>query len=140
MPDVCALCGKKLSPFAPDPLPCGDQSESFCSKCYARVFDLSPLGRARLVLSEGHPAHPDALRQALEKQQARQAAYRTGKTCLRCGGEMFRRGEYQLKLGKETFFFSDLNRLISGSMTVEVLCCEQCGKLEFYDPEIPGRS
>ena len=28
----------------------------------------------------------------------------------------------------------------SGSMTVEVLCCEQCGKLEFYDPEIPGRS
>ena len=31
-------------------------------------------------------------------------------------------------------------KLLSGSMTVEVLCCEQCGKLEFYDPEIPGRS
>ena len=121
MPDICALCGKKLSPFARNPLPCGSQQENFCSKCYGRVFDLSPLSRARLLLSEGHPNHPDALRQALEKQQARQA-------------------EYQLKLGEETFFFSDLSRLISGSMTVEVLCCEQCGKLEFYDPELPGQT
>lgn len=139
MSDVCALCGKKLSPFARNSLPCGGQQEDFCAKCYDRVFDLPPLGRARLVLSEGHPSHPDELHQALEEQQARQAACRTGKTCLRCGGEMFRRGEYQLKLGQETFFFSDLNRLLSGSMTVEVLCCEQCGKLEFYDPEIPGQ-
>ena len=139
MSTVCALCGKKLSPFTREPLPCGDQQELFCSKCYDRVFDLSPLRRAHLLLSEGHPADPDGLRQALDDQQARQTARRTGKTCLRCGGEMLRRGEYQLKLGEETFFFSDLNRLISGSMTVEVLCCEQCGKLEFFAPEIPGQ-
>ena len=49
---------------------------------------------------------------------------------------MFRRREHLLKPGEATFFFSDLNRLISGSMTVEELCCEQCGKLEFFDQEI----
>ena len=55
---------------------------------------------------------------------------------LRRGGGMFRRREYLLKPDEATFFFSDLNRLISGSMTVEELCCEQCGKLEFFDQEI----
>ncbi|MEY8395558.1 hypothetical protein AALB64_12180 [Lachnospiraceae bacterium 45-P1] len=33
---------------------------------------------------------------------------------------------------EETFFFSDLNRLISGSAAVRVLRCEVCHKAEFY--------
>ena len=76
MSDVCALCGKKLSPFARNSLSCGGQQENFCSKCYDRVFDLPPLGRARLVLSEGHPSYPDELRQALEQQQLSTEAHR----------------------------------------------------------------
>jgi len=44
-------------------------------------------------------------------------------------------GEVTFKLGEETFFFSDMNRLASGSLTVNVLRCQSCGKTEFYIPD-----
>jgi len=43
-------------------------------------------------------------------------------------------GAVTFKLGEETFFFSDMNRLASGSLTVNVLRCQGCGKTEFYIP------
>ena len=39
------------------------------------------------------------------------------------------------KLGEETYFFSDLNRLMSGSLTMHLLRCETCGKVEFFIPD-----
>lgn len=70
-----------------------------------------------------------------EKEREDREQKRTGKTCLRCGGEMLDLGSMKLKLGEETFFFSDWNRLASGSLDVQVLRCEDCGKAEFYIPE-----
>jgi len=70
-----------------------------------------------------------------EKEREDREQKRTGKICLRCGGEMLDLGSMKLKLGEETFFFSDWNRLASGSLDVQVLRCEDCGKAEFYIPE-----
>ena len=57
-----------------------------------------------------------------------------GRENLVCGGAMLRRGRQTFKLGEETLFFSDLNRLDSGSLELELLACEKCGKVEFYLP------
>jgi len=54
--------------------------------------------------------------------------------CPKCGGEMYRYGEISVKLGEETLFFSSLNRLVSGSLTVEPYRCKGCGFTEFYTP------
>lgn len=61
-----------------------------------------------------------------EKEREDREQKRTGKICLRCGGEMLDLGSMKLKLGEETFFFSDWNRLASGSLDVQVLRCEDC--------------
>ena len=136
MADKCALCGKKTGLFSQHSLNCGTTTEWFCGDCFDRLYDLSPAQRAQVLLREGKAERPDALRAALEQQEAAEKQLRTGWKCLRCGGEMLRRGRQQFKLGEETFFFSDINRLASGSMTLEILRCESCGKMEFYDPAL----
>lgn len=139
MAEVCALCGKKLSLFSQNALNCTGTTEIFCGDCYDRLYDLSPIQRARLVLEKGHPNDRDSLQNALERREAdraeKQKQRQSGLTCLRCGKAMWRRGRRTFKLGEETFFFSDINRLASGSMELELLQCESCGKIEFYDPE-----
>ncbi|MBR5468720.1 MAG: hypothetical protein IKU80_05750, partial [Firmicutes bacterium] len=65
-----------------------------------------------------------------EKQKAEKRM--TDKECLRCKGKMLDYGPVTFKLGEETYFFSDINRLVSGSLNLNVLVCENCGKAEFY--------
>ena len=48
-------------------------------------------------------------------------------------------GSMKLKLGRRPLFFSDWNRLASGSLDVQVLRCEDCGKAEFYIPRAEVR-
>jgi len=134
MAENCALCGKKIGLFAQHPLLFGQQAEQLCGDCFDRLYALSPAQRAQVLLREGTPKRPDALRAEAEQHAEAWEKMHTGWKCLRCGGEMLRRGQQQFKLGEETFFFSDINRLASGSMTLEMLQCEHCGKVEFYDP------
>lgn len=57
--------------------------------------------------------------------------------CLRCGKEMrLLRREY-LQLGKTGWFFGDLDNLMAGALDVVILCCPDCGKLEFYRADLP---
>ena len=55
--------------------------------------------------------------------------------CPKCGGEMYRYEPISIKLGEESFLFSDLNRLMSGSLTVAPARCKACGYTEFYTPD-----
>ena len=41
-------------------------------------------------------------------------------------------GPVTFKLGEETWLFSDWNRLITGAVTMTILRCEKCGKVEFF--------
>lgn len=54
--------------------------------------------------------------------------------CPKCGGEMYKYREISMKLGEESFFFSDLNRLMSGSLTVVPARCRLCCYTELYTP------
>ncbi|MGN1008843.1 MAG: hypothetical protein ACI4PV_07835 [Butyricicoccus sp.] len=127
-------------------LECGCGPQVVCSDCYRQYSTFSAVGRARLALKSGRAEREDELReylarvdQAEQEQKAQQRAARdsrvSGKTCLRCGGRMLTYGPLTFKLGEETFFLSDWNRLMSGSLTMEVLRCEECGKAEFFIPE-----
>ena len=59
--------------------------------------------------------------------------------CLRCGTPMRYRGEEEIQLGKENFFFGSLSNLLSGALDVVAYECPRCGKLEFFSPESKKR-
>jgi len=55
--------------------------------------------------------------------------------CLRCGGKMGYVGQERLQLGKFNWLFGGLDNLISGALAVDVYCCQQCKRFEFYAVE-----
>lgn len=58
-------------------------------------------------------------------------------TCVRCGGEMMYLGQEQLQQGKYGLLLGALNNLLSGALAVDIYCCKECKKLEFYALEAP---
>ena len=52
--------------------------------------------------------------------------------CLRCGSEMRFMKRERLQLGKTGWLLGDLDNLLAGALDVDILCCDQCGKLEFF--------
>ena len=52
--------------------------------------------------------------------------------CLRCGEDMgFVMSEY-IQLGKTGWIIGDWGNLLAGAMMVDIYCCRECGKLEFF--------
>ena len=54
--------------------------------------------------------------------------------CLRCGGEMAHAFTENIQLGKTSLLFGDWPNILAGAMRVEVWCCKDCGRLEFFSP------
>lgn len=135
---VCAFCGKSVGFFTRDALFCCNTSQPVCRDCYSQYLNVPDQERAEFLLRSGYPEDRETLRQNYETQrrweEEARSARLSGLTCPRCGGAMLRRGRQTFKLGEETLFFSDLNRLASGSLELELLACEKCGKVEFYLP------
>ena len=46
-------------------------------------------------------------------------------------------GQEHLQMGKYGWILGGLDNLISGALTVDIYCCSQCKKLEFYAVEPP---
>ena len=107
---------------------------------------LSAVERAQAAYDTGRAenelqlrAYLDAVLEAQEELEAEAAAEMEGRIsdlkCLRCDGAMIDHGPFTFKLGEESLFFSDINRLMSGSLTLHLLRCESCGKVEFFAPD-----
>ncbi len=60
--------------------------------------------------------------------------------CLRCGGTMELLRREFLQLGKTGWVLGDLDNLLAGALDVDILCCSDCGKLEFFRGEWSGLS
>lgn len=56
-------------------------------------------------------------------------------TCLQCGGKMGYLGQERLQKGKFSFFFGAWDNLFSGALAVDIYCCHQCRRFEFYAVE-----
>lgn len=52
--------------------------------------------------------------------------------CLRCGQKMRYFGTEKLQFGQTSWIFGDLPNLLAGAMEVDVYCCSECRKLEFF--------
>lgn len=52
--------------------------------------------------------------------------------CLRCGCQMHLIRQENLQLGKTSWVFGDLDNLLAGAIAVDILCCPECGKMEFF--------
>lgn len=52
--------------------------------------------------------------------------------CLRCGQKMRYFGTEKLQFGQTSWIFGDLPNLLAGAMEVDVYCCLECRKLEFF--------
>ena len=55
--------------------------------------------------------------------------------CLRCDAEMKHIGTQRFQLGQTSWLLGDLPNLLAGSLEVHILCCPDCGKLEFFRAE-----
>lgn len=143
MEKICIFCGRSLGRWERKSLYCGNGTQTVCKECYEKYSSMTNVERGLLAWETGRAESREELREFVEqaertreekqeKEREDREQKRTGKTCLRCGGEMLDLGSMKLKLGEETFFFSDWNRLASGSLDVQVLRCEDCGKAEFY--------
>ena len=146
MEKICIFCGRSLGRWERKSLYCGNGTQTVCKECYEKYSPMTNVERGLLAWETGRAESREELREFVEqaertreekqeKEREDREQKRTGKICLRCGGEMLDLGSMKLKLGEETFFFSDWNRLASGSLDVQVLRCEDCGKTEFYIPE-----
>ena len=55
--------------------------------------------------------------------------------CLRCGGGMAHAFTENIQLGKSSLLLGDWSNIWAGAMRVEVWCCKDCGRLEFFAAE-----
>ena len=149
MAKECVFCGRELTLLGGKKYYVGAIAQPVCPDCYEKYEPLDGLERVKAVLRTGRAVNEEKLRErkhdleeAAEKQQAdreeqmeqfREKHPQVG-TCPKCGGETYGYGPMQMKLGEETFFFSDINRLASGSLTVKLVRCKACGYTEFYTP------
>ena len=142
----CIFCGRELSMLQRKKLHCGGTAQTLCGDCYGTYKTLPAIERAEAAYATGRAEDREKLRDYLEtvrqarqeKEEEKQTKTRnrmSDKKCLRCEGAMLDYGPVTFKLGEETYFFSDLNRLLSGSLTMDVLRCEACGKTEFFIPD-----
>lgn len=58
--------------------------------------------------------------------------------CLRCKTTMQYLNRHQFQLGKTGWIMGDLPNLFAGAMELEVYCCPNCGKMEFFRTEDSG--
>ena len=143
MADQCIFCREEVGLLQKRKLWCGNTVQILCGKCYKKYESLSAVERAEAALATGRAEDSTMLREYVERirtiKKAKQEKIReeeanrvTDKTCLRCNGRMVDHGKLTFKLGEETYFMSDWNRLMSGSLEMNVLRCEDCGKTEFF--------
>ena len=52
--------------------------------------------------------------------------------CLRCGQTMNHIRTEKLQFGQTGWILGDLPNLLAGAMEVDIYCCLQCRKLEFF--------
>lgn len=146
MKNCCIFCGRELSVLQKKKLHCGGTYQTLCGDCYGKYKSLPAVERAEAVLNTGRADDAaqireylkpirEAQRQKEEEQQIKKRTRQTDQKCLRCNGNMLNYGPLTFKLGEETYFFSDLNRFLSGSLTMELWRCENCGKAEFFIPD-----
>lgn len=145
----CIFCGEEIGAFSSKKLNCGGYTISVCADCFDKYSGLKEVDLAEKIIATGRSKHADFYREfidqsiriqreALEREKKKEEEFinkhpETGR-CPKCGEPMLQYGPVSIKLGEETILFSDLTRLMTGSMSVQLSRCKGCGYTEFYTP------
>lgn len=139
MANTCVFCGKKLPRFGRKEVICFGTTQPACASCYDKLIDLPHEERCRLALDSGRAVAPDIIRTFLAEHEAEAQTKReqtlTDKICLRCDAPMLKMGRQQFQLGEYGLFWGDMAHLMAGSLTLDMLYCEKCRKVEFFLPD-----
>jgi len=144
--NVCVFCGEGLSMLNSKTIYCCTTRQPACRACYKELIALPRDDLGRRALATGRAQDPQAIREYLaqreqiEREKAEKEAQAkkdriSDKLCLRCGVPMIRMGQQQFQLGEYGLFLGDLAHLAAGSLTLDLLYCEQCRKVEFFLPK-----
>lgn len=142
MGDICVFCGRERKGFSKEVLHLGQTQQPICESCMDHMEDMSLLECARLALDSGRAQQRAELQEFVEQEEAKLQEERksilTGKTCLRCGGQMIAYGRRQFQLSRSTeldrLLFPSLAAGLTDDLGMVIMCCEECGKAEFYLP------
>ena len=136
--NVCVFCGEKLGFFHTMTVTCGGYYLTCCKKCYKELKDLPEVEQCHRALQLGLVQNAQALEEYIEQVaksvEVANHAEEHRPTCPQCGSKLrFRQLQYLDNSPMRDGIFST---------TLDVLpaVCENCGKYEFYDPEIAKRN
>ena len=151
MAKICIFCGEEIAVFRGKKLECDGYMEDVCEDCFDKYHELHGVELAQKILATGRANNVVGIREyiknttkheqeRLEREKKKHEEFcarhpETGK-CPKCGGPMHQYGPVAFKLGDETIFFSDFNRLMTGSLSVRLDRCRECGYTEFYTPNV----
>ena len=146
MAQNCIFCSDELSLFNRKVLyTCGTE-QPVCKNCYTKFIPLPRVEIGRRALATGRAQDAETLKtylhnhdQQMQKkaaeEEAAQKARISDKLCPRCSVPMVIEGPRQFQLGEHTLFLGDLSHLAAGSLTLDMLYCPKCRKIEFFLPE-----
>ena len=139
MAQNCIICGDEMSLFSRSKLYSFGTEQTVCKKCYHDLIQLPPDECARRILATGQAVAADLLQAELDKKTAQEESKRarhiSNITCPNCNVPMLKMGQQQFQLGEHSLFLGDLSHMMAGSLTLDLVCCEKCRKVEFYLPD-----
>ena len=139
MAKTCMFCGDELSLLNRTKLYSFGTEQIVCKKCYQEAIKLPADERARRILATGQAVAADFLQSELNKKLAEEESKRARRIsniiCPNCNVSMLKMGQQQFQLGEHSLFLGDLSHMMAGSLTLDLMCCEKCRKVEFYLPD-----
>lgn len=124
---VCIFCGEKPGTFRSTNVNVGGSYQLACKACARDVKDLDEVSLCRRALQRGLADNPEYIEKRI---QLITMAEDHRPKCLRCGGRMIFRKEEHLDNSPLR------DNVLSTTFDVRPSYCENCGKYEFYHPEV----
>lgn len=128
---LCVFCGQKMGFFRASGIACAGVYQHACKDCEWELKDLTEEEQCRRALRLGLANEPEKLEKRIEILSK---AEEHRPTCLRCGSKLRFR---QVQLLDNSPM---IDGIFSTVFNVLPAVCENCGKYEFYDPEIAERN
>lgn len=126
--ELCVFCGAELKSWISCKfIQCGGTYQPACKACWRATWKLSEMKQCRMALESGRAKEEERLRAACEGllQEEEEQPF-----CLRCGNRM----AYGRMITLNTRGL-DMDGRVQ-DMRVQPLRCDNCGKIELFDPDI----
>lgn len=130
--EICVFCGKEIGYVRSEYITCGPVGQYACKSCAREAASLSEADKCRMVLQRGYTTSRAAMEEYIAMVDGAEEAR---PACLRCGAK--------LKFGAAVTLDDTPYRdglLASGGFAILPAYCQNCGKMEIYNPGYIGNN